>query len=198
MAIRDMQQLKRLGRYGAAIGLEPGEETADYFCTPVGAAVLGWDNGIHYCVLEQFGDMVFCVNPESCGEQYVYPLASSTEDFLRLLLATKHTNVMQQILWWDRAQYEAFLRAPDTVAYNASPAVVEALSLLRDEWGIVPMEDPFGYIKALQASFPYEKIPFSRAYYDTLGLALPDGTQPEEPAEAAEAVAFCIEKQETR
>ena len=105
---------------------------------------------------------------------------------------------MQQILWWDRVQYEAFLHAPDTVAYNASPAVVEALSLLRDEWGIVPMEDPFGYIKALQASFPYEKIPFSRAYYDTLGLARPDGTQPEEPADAVEAVAFCIEKQETR
>ncbi len=30
------------------INLEKGDETADYFCTPIGANVIGWENGIQY------------------------------------------------------------------------------------------------------------------------------------------------------
>ena len=47
---------------GGWIGLEAGGGMP-CFCTPIGAEIIGWDNGIHYCFIEGFGDMVFCVNP---------------------------------------------------------------------------------------------------------------------------------------
>ena len=87
--------------YGKWIGLEPGTETP-YFCTLVGAEIIGWDHGIHYCFIKGFGDMVFCVNPEICYDYHVYPIARNFLDFLGLILATGNTNILQQIIWWDK------------------------------------------------------------------------------------------------
>lgn len=83
---------------GSYIGLEKGDETVDYFCSPVGAKVIGWDNEIHYCFIDEFEEMVFCINPDTCCDYYVYPLAGNFTDFLRLILATKNANVMQQLI----------------------------------------------------------------------------------------------------
>ena len=47
------------------IGLERGELNPQYFCTPSGAQIIGWENSIHYCFLPDYGEMVFAVNPES-------------------------------------------------------------------------------------------------------------------------------------
>ena len=51
------EKYKNLKIDGSWIGLEPGEETP-YFCTPIGAEIIGWDNGIHYCFIEDFGDII--------------------------------------------------------------------------------------------------------------------------------------------
>ncbi len=42
---------------GGWIGLEAGGGMP-CFCTPIGAEIIGWDNGIHHCFIEGFGDMV--------------------------------------------------------------------------------------------------------------------------------------------
>lgn len=62
------------------IGLEKRNEDINYFCTPVGAEIIGWEGvgGIHYCFIEGFKDTVFAVNPISCCDKYVYPLANSS------------------------------------------------------------------------------------------------------------------------
>lgn len=52
---------------GVGLSREEGER---YFCTPIGAEVFGWDNGIHYCFIDGFEETVFCVNPETCGDYY--------------------------------------------------------------------------------------------------------------------------------
>ena len=53
------EKYKNLKIDGSWIGLEAGTQTP-YFCTPIGAEIIGWDNGIHYCFIKSFGDMVFC------------------------------------------------------------------------------------------------------------------------------------------
>ena len=40
------------------------------------------------------------------------------------------------------------------------------------------MEDPFSYIKGVQASFDGGKLRYTNEYYDTLGLPRPDGSEP--------------------
>ncbi len=55
----------------------------------------------------------------------------------------------------------------------------ELLDLLAYELNLMPMENPFEYVKALQANFDGSKIKYSNEYYDTLGLAWPDETKTE-------------------
>lgn len=52
------------------------------------------------------------------------------------------------------------------------------------------------WMEAVQAQYNDSKIKFSNAYYDTLGLERPDGTESESQMVAFEAVSFCFVKKE--
>lgn len=172
------QQYRALELDGSWIGLEV--RNADpWFCTPIGAEIIGWDGAIYYCFVPGFAETVFCVNPENYGGHLVYPIARSFADFLSLLLAVGHTNSLQQVIGWKREEFERFLRQQEEVDYISSPQVQQVLKTITEEIGVVPQPDPFGYIKRLQEEFPYEKIVFSNDYYDILGLERPDGTTSE-------------------
>ena len=184
---------KNLKIDGSWIGLEPGTQTP-YFCTPIGAEIIGWDNGIHYCFIKGFGDMVFCVNPETCCDYNVYPIARNFCDFLGLILATGNTNILQQIIWWDKKRFEDFVNSPEEQEYRVRPEVQGVLSTIRKGIDIAPIDTPFEYIKDLQSNFPYEQIPFTNEYYDTLGIERPDGTEPEENGFEFRTVEFKVDK----
>lgn len=156
----------------SCLGLAHGE-IEQYFCTPVGAAVIGWDNGIHYCFISGFGEMVFAVNPDSCCEHYVYPLANNFTDFLRLILAVKGTNTIQQMILWNQQQYEDFVHSPEEIEYASKKEVTDTLAKLQNLLGVTAMENPFEYVKSLQAQFPYDRIMFSDEYYDATGRERP-------------------------
>lgn len=149
------------------------EEEHEYFCTPLGAEVIGWDNGIHYCFIQGFDETVFAVNPETCCEYYVYPIAKNFNDFLRLILATKSTNALQQIIQWNKQQYTDFVTSPDEIAYTFQTDVKNVLSVIQTNLGIVPIEHPFEYVKNLQKTFLYDQIIFSDEFYDLTGIEKP-------------------------
>ena len=71
----------------SAVGFMPGGEA--YFCTPVGAAILGRAgvDGIHFCTAPETGDMILAVSPANGAEDCIHPVARDFPDFLRLLLA---------------------------------------------------------------------------------------------------------------
>ena len=187
------EKYKNLKIDGSWIGLEAGAQTP-YFCTPIGAEIIGWDNGIHYCFIKGFGDMVFCVNPETCCDYNVYPIARNFCDFLGLILATGNTNILQQIIWWDKKRFEDFVNSPEEQEYRVRPEVQGVLSTIRKGIDITPIDTPFEYIKDLQSNFPYEQIPFTNEYYDTLGIERPDGTEPEENGFEFRAVEITVDK----
>ncbi len=173
------EKYKNLNIDGSVIGLNK-EDNGDYFCTPVGAGIIGWDNGIHYCFIDGFGDMVFCVNPETCCDYHVYPIANNFTDFIRLILTAGGTNTLQQIIWWTKAMYNSFVNSPDEIRWKNSPQVQSVLNEISDKLDLSPLENPFDYVKNIQKDFDYGKIVFSNEYYDTIGLPRPDGTLPQE------------------
>ena len=187
------EKYKNLKIDGSWIGLEAGAQTP-YFCTPIGAEIIGWDNGIHYCFIKGFGDMVFCVNPEPCCDYNVYPIARNFCDFLGLILATGNTNILQQIIWWDKKRFEDFVNSTEEQEYRVRPEVQGVLSTIRKGIDITPIDTPFEYVKDLQSNFPYEQIPFTNEYYDTLGIERPDGTEPEENGFEFRAVEITVDK----
>ena len=171
------EKFKNLHIDFSSLGLEQGGSRSDYFCTPKGAKVIGWEgvDGIHYCFVKGFGEVVFAVNPSNLPGDYVHPLARSFEDFLRLLLACKGLAAVEQAHLWDREKFDAFLRedGPPSLERQA------ALEGLRDGLGLTPMEDSYGYIQEVQASFDYGKIPFRKEYCDCVPEALKRPERPE-------------------
>ena len=68
------------------------------------------------------------------------------------------------------------------------------LSTIRKGIDIAPIDTLFEYMMDLQSNFPYEQIPFTNEYYDTLGIERPDGTEPEENGFEFRTVEFKVDK----
>lgn len=159
-----LDRLKQLGLDTAWIGLELGAGQP-YFCTPRGADIFaraGVD-GIHYCFVEGFGEMVFAVSPMNGPGEYVHPLAGNFTDFLRLVLACGDAGILEQLWGWDRARYETSRR--DDPPAPEQQAVLDAMA---QGLNLTPMEDPFAYIKEVQEGFDPGRLTFSQEYWDSL------------------------------
>lgn len=188
-------QYQQLPLDGSLLALAPGEITTPYYCYPVGAVPIGFEGSILYCFIPEYGDMVFAADPEyytdpaQIGDQ-VYPLAQNFSDFLRLILACGSANPLEQIIGMDQAQFDQHLQAEQA---QQTPQQKEALALLQQTFGLTPMEDPYHYVKTLQAEFDTSLIPYSNDYYDTLGLERPDGTTADASSEGEMAL-FQLER----
>lgn len=147
---------------GSQFGFGPGEESC-CFCTPKSGKIIGWAgvDGIHYCFVRGFGETVFAVSPMNTPGNYVHPVARNFRDFLRLLLACGDTAALEQAWGWQQAQFDTFLHDnPLTAEQQAALDIVEKKLLL------APMEQPFAYIKELQAEFAYSRLKYREDYYD--------------------------------
>lgn len=146
----------------SSVGLSQSDSEITYYCTPKGAKIIGWAgvDGIHYCTIRGFGDLIFAVSPMNFGD-CVHPIARSFEDLLRLLLSCVDMAALEQCYAWDEEQYKAFLiDCPATVEQQA------ALDSIQKEFGLEPIADAFGYVKELQAEFDLSEIPYTDDYYD--------------------------------
>lgn len=147
----------------APLGIELCENENSCFCKPKGEIIIGWSgmDGIHYCFVRGFGEIVFAVTPMNTTESHVHPLAKDFTDFMRLLLACGNTAALDQVYCWDQSQFDAFLK--DNPPSDEQQFVLDTI---REKLLLTPMEQPFTYIKELQAMFDYSRIKFTEDYYD--------------------------------
>ncbi|MBQ2857640.1 MAG: hypothetical protein IJE78_11090 [Bacteroidaceae bacterium] len=151
------------------LGLNRGSEEGSYFCTPLGAKVIGWAgvDGIHYCTIEGQGETIFAVSPMNFGD-YIHPIAESFDVLLRMLLSCHSIDAMEQCYAWAEDQFTAFL-----IDYPATAEIQEKQDQIREIFKLDPMDDVFGYIKQLQDNYDLSGIRYSEEYYETLGIELP-------------------------
>lgn len=144
------------------LGFEQREINITYYCTPKDAKILGWAgvDGIHYCTIPEFGEMIFAVNPMDFGD-CVHPIAGNFEDLLRLLLSCADMEVLEQCYAWDEEQFKAFMM--DCPATEEQQTVLERL---KKTFNLEPIDDVFDYVKTLQAQFDLSQIPYTDDYYD--------------------------------
>lgn len=152
---------------GSLICLERAKHTSPCFCYPVHARAIGFEGSILYCFIEPYGDMVFACNPDTCADIFVYPLANSFADFMRLILACGSANPVEQIVWMDRDTFTRHLREEEAIRTEEQKAV---LCYIEKELGLSPMAEPYDYVKDLQSRFDYSGIVYSDEYYDVLGI----------------------------
>ena len=141
------QKFKKLKIDFSAIGFEAAGDDYKYFCTPIGAHIIGRAgvDGIHYCTVRSQGEMVFSVNPSNEIGKNVFPIANTFDELLSLLLSCGSMAAIEQAHWWDEEQFEEFVgeNQPDS-------AQLAVFDVLRDKLGITPMEEPFRYLCQLQ------------------------------------------------
>ena len=144
------------------LGFDMNGEFELYYCTPKNAKIIAASgvDGVHYCTVPQFGEMIFAVSPMNFGD-CVHPIARSFEDLLRLLLHCVDISALEQCYAWDEEQYKAFL--------TGCPATEEQQAVLdeiKNKSGLEPISDSFAYVKKLQAEFDLSQIPYTEDYYD--------------------------------
>ena len=108
-------QYKKLNINGSLICLEQVEDIYFYFCYPTNAKAIGFEGSIMYCFIEPYGEMVFACNPDTCADVFVYPLARTFEDFMRLILACGSTNPIEQIIWMDKGKFAKHLKEEEAI-----------------------------------------------------------------------------------
>lgn len=137
------------------LGLIQNREYPEHFCTPKGAEILGEAgvDGIHFCFVPGHGETVFAVSPMNLPGEYVHPVARNFSDFLALLAACGDTAAIEQAWQWDQEAFSRFLRENPP-----SPEQREALGRLRERLGVLPMEEPFAYLRALQKEFDHTGV----------------------------------------
>ncbi len=161
----------------APLGIERRGNHVAYFCTPKGADIFGSAgvDGIHFCFIKGFGEMVFAISPENDIGNYVHPIARNFEDLLSLLVSTGDIAAAEQTWMWNKKAFYRFLQ--DNLPTNEQEQIM--LKLER-ELSIPFMEEPFDYIKKLQSEFDYSKIEFTDEYYDVVGDETEAPTKPKE------------------
>lgn len=147
----------------SGLGVISDSNMDSYFCTPKGAQIFGHTgvDGIHYCFIDGFGDMVFTVSPMNTPGNYVHPVAESFQDFLRLLLTCGDEAAIEQAWMWDLEEFDAFLA--DNQPTEEQKAILEQLA---DRTGLRPMDQPWQYIQKVQSSFDYSRIEYTEDCYD--------------------------------
>lgn len=167
---KDIWDEKRMSFEKLGLRYEDKKSAARYFCTPKGAEIfasLGVD-GIHYCTIPKLGERVFAVTPMPLGDRFVFPVANSKKEFLQLIAALSGTFLIDQMPTLSRERFETLLR--DHLANNSADCAAE-LEKFKKEFDLTPLEtDPYELVMGLYNSFDYEKIEFTKEYYETLGL----------------------------
>ena len=167
----DIKSFKKTRIDLSPLGFDMNGDFELYYCTPKKAQILASSgiDGIHYCTIPQFGEIIFAVSPMNFGD-CVHPIARSFEDLLRLLLHCGDIAALEQCYAWDEEQYKAFL-----IDYPATEKQQAVLNEIKSKFGLEPINDSFAYVKELQAEFDLSQIPYTEDYYDPeMNVAAPE------------------------
>ena len=190
-----LQTLQTLTLDRDAIGLLTVADDDAYFCTPVGARMIGrvGVDGIHFCDVPQSGrDTVFAVSPMG-DAPYVCAVADDLEDFLREVYTCGSAAAVEQLTWMEPRQAADFLRFDRILQISDDPEALrqanlyfgmeadtpidatfraqqrQALETLRTAFSLTPISGIYDHVKAVQRSFDIKTLTFSQEYYDLLG-----------------------------
>lgn len=169
------EQYRNLDADLSQIALAPHDGREGYFCTPLGAGIIGWAgvDGIHACFAHGTEGPVLAVNPAGAPGENVHVLAEDFEDFLRVVLACGF-DAAEQAWMMSRSEFDSCCEACRPT--DAQRAVLDAIA---DRLRLTPMEDPYGYIRDLQSRFDYGSLSYAEEYQELLdGLGGADGMEP--------------------
>ena len=170
-----LQTLRSTAPCWSALGFtyEDPHRAVRYFCTPQNAEIFGslGVDGIHYCTVPDLGEYVFMVIPMPADDRYVLPVADNMAHFFSLVAAMHGTQLMDQLVGWDRNMFDDALRC---LLEEEDSHRAEELNAMLALIPCTPAEDPYGEIRTRIDRFNPACIIYSAEYYETLGITPPE------------------------
>lgn len=146
------------------LGLEPSDNQQHAYCTPVDAEIFARTgvDGIHFCTIPAYGEMIFCVDPSGSHSREVFPLAEDWEDLLRMLLACGDV--------WNLVEADSFLDETEFWT-NVNASLMEEerqamLKALREKTGLEPRINIYEPLMLLRSGLDYSYIQYSDEYWE--------------------------------
>ena len=151
---------------GSEYGFMQSDDSTTYFCTPLGAKIIGWTgvDGIHFCFIEGYGETIFAISPMNFAGDYVHPVASSFSDFLSLILSSKDTAAIEQAWQWDQVTFDSYV-----AEIQESARRTVQFQCIQESLEIEQMPNAYRYIHELQNEFDYSRIEFTDEYRSIVG-----------------------------
>lgn len=125
-----------------------------------------------YCFLPEYGEMVFACDPKAV-QIGMYIHWQKISRFSPFDLACGTADPVEQIVWMDKRKFEEHMEHEEKILTQEQRAAVQQL---QREMGLLPMETPFEYVKAIQKDFDDSKIQYSDEYYEVTGREAPKET----------------------
>lgn len=123
-----------------------------------------------YLKIKEFDEMIFMMEYHPDDDRHVHPLAKNIEDFVRLLLASHRIAILSEVPYQAREQITKRL---SRVLTEESEERTAAFRMLAETFHLTPMEDPYGYVRALNDTFDFSKIRYSDDYYEQFDVPNP-------------------------
>ncbi len=129
----------------SAVGLTVGSEFSYFAATPEGARVIAWAEiyGIHFCRNED-GDAIYAVEPDAPRDCAVHKVARNFSDFLGLVVACNHADILWQVHEMSRIEFDAYI-----VAHKPSMKQRSVLRAISNIYHPTVIADPYSYLKNL-------------------------------------------------
>lgn len=186
-----LQKLRQLPVDLSLVELFPAEEDNAYFCTPLGARILGriGVDGVHFCDVPSLGlDLVFAVTP--MGEApFVYPVATDLHEFLAEVYTCGSAGSIEQLIGIAPERAADFLQFNRALCIGSddadelqqaydffgmdgfslpepgkNTAVCHVLNVMADTFALEPIKDIYAHIQSVRRSFDVKNLSFSDEY----------------------------------
>ena len=145
------------------LGLYSGSVSSNSVFTPSGARIIAWSghDGIHFCQVKDFGEMVFAVDPGAPPGDCIHPVALDLLDFLGLVYACKDALIIARAYQWSSCRFMELVNG-----IRPGMKTKSVLRALQNTYHPPVIEDPYRYIAEIQKDFDYGRIPLHQDYFE--------------------------------
>lgn len=157
------QKFRRSSLDITPLGLVTGADKSDSVYTPARARIVAWsrDLSCHFCQVEGFGGMVFAVDPSAPPGDCVHPVAKDMADLIGLLYACADASLIARAY-----RLSSYLFEAQRGSIRRDARMKAVLRALQNNFHPPVIDDPYGYITAVQQGFAYETLPLRADYFE--------------------------------
>lgn len=145
------------------VGLYTGSAKSNLAQTPINAKIIAWSahrNGLHFCHIPGLDNLVFAVDLTAPPGESIHPVANNLLDFIGLICRCGDVSLIADAYQWSSLYFE-IKRTNQKISLKTSRVLKALENIYRPPF----IKDAYRYIRELQTSFDYSRIPLDARFF---------------------------------